>query len=457
MPNWLMVGYGSTGRAFCRWALAQQATVTVVDEDASVELTSHPKLSPVLGANIQQYFEQFESKQARPFDTVVVSPGVPWLDVFNRLRNQGWDIVGDVEFCTRQIQATWIGITGTNGKSTVTTLVGRMMEKIFRPVFVGGNLGRPLMEALPQADAVSAYENGYGVLELSSFQLEASFTLKPKVAAILNLSDDHLDRHPTFQAYVAAKQRIFMHQDSSDIAVVPSDAEHPSISLSKLAKVGEARVRTFGKGGDTKLDHGHIIDAEAGLRFDCQRLKVKGYFNQLNACAAASIALSAGCKVGAVEQALEAFEGLPHRLQWIRTLDGVTFIDDSKATNVGAAVASVESCRDGFDKIVLIAGGRDKGGSYGPLIEAMIRSGRAVVLIGEAAPLIRKAIESAVKEGQGEVRHETASDMTDAVHKARRLASTKDCVLLAPACSSFDMFRSYAHRGDAFQEAVRAL
>ena len=346
------------------------------------------------------------------------------------------------------LRGTLVGITGSNGKSTVTTLVGqialRAHERGGRPAFVGGNLGDALTLAV---GTEAASERGVVVAELSSFQLEDATALRCHVAACLNVTDDHLDRHGTFARYAAAKGRIFRMQAPGDFAVVPAGDE---LCLS-LAKAGPASIRTFGAGGDVSVEAGVLRDRESDLSFPISALRIRGLHNQANACAAALCARLAGLPRSAIEDVLASFAGLPHRMVLARELDGVAYYDDSKATNVGAAVAALEGLADLRGKVVLIAGGVDKGGSYAPLRERMDRLGRAVVLLGQAAPLVRRAMEGSALELR------EAASMDEAVEVARSLARPGDAVLLAPACASFDMFTGYAHRGDEFQRAVGAL
>jgi UDP-N-acetylmuramoylalanine--D-glutamate ligase len=378
-------------------------------------------------------------------DAIVVSPGVPNLPALQAAEAAGVPIVSEVELAASFLRGTLIGITGTNGKSTVTTLVGEMCRNSGRPTFVGGNLGTPLVFAV---GTPAAAPGGYLVVELSSFQLERAARLHVDAASLLNVSDDHLDRYPSPAAYADAKANIFRNQTERDAAVVPSG----DATCEALARRGNGTVYRFGGDhGDVCIRGDALLDRQSGLSVATPRIGIAGKHNLDNACAAALLARQSGVAPAHIEQALISFRGLPHRMQHVRTLDRVDYYDDSKGTNVGAAVAAIDGLSDRDGKIVLIAGGRDKGGAYGPLAARMRNHGRGVVLLGEAAPLIRAALS-----GSG-VAVEQADDMPSAVLRARGLARPGDAVLLSPACSSFDMFRSYAHRGEVFQTAVMDL
>jgi len=363
-------------------------------------------------------------------DRIVLSPGVPPLPALDAADAAGVPIASEVELACWFVEGDVLAITGTNGKSTVTSLVGQMAECDPRPSFVGGNLGTPLVDVV---GTEAAKAGGLVVVELSSFQLERVDRFRPKVAAILNLSEDHLDRYESYAEYVAAKGRIFSGQKGEDHAVVPAGDE----VCASLARAGAARIHTFGAGGE--LD---VMD----LGIAPQHMLLRGSHNVSNACAAALIAKLAGIDPRHVTEVLGTFPGLPHRMQHVRERGGVRYYDDSKATNVGAAVAALEGLSEGEGQVVWIVGGKDKGGSYAPLVPAMERV-RAVVTLGEAAPRIEEEL------GRGE----RASTLEEAVALAAERAVSGDSVLLAPACSSYDMFSSYVERGEVFQAVVQAL
>jgi UDP-N-acetylmuramoylalanine--D-glutamate ligase len=439
----LVVGLGKSGVAAARLLLARGAQVVANDQRSEAELDASALELRALGAELA--LGGHDPALFTSVDRIVLSPGVPHLPALAAADRAGVPIHSEIELASWFVRGTLIGITGTNGKSTVTTLVGEMCRRSGRPTFVGGNLGAPLTEVVGTA---AAEPGGYAVVELSSFQLERVDRLHVQVAALLNVTEDHLDRYPSFEAYAEAKAAIFRNQTPGDAAVVPSG----DAFCESLTHGGRARVFHFGgKDGAVRVVAGAVVDPQNGLSVPLSQLALFGRHNHDNACAAALLARLAGVPTEAIEVALREFRGLPHRMQHVRTLDGVDYYDDSKATNVGATVAALDGLSERDGRVVLIAGGRDKGGAYEPLAERLRDRARAVVLIGEAAPLIADALHAA------SFPRETARDMEHAVERARALALAGDAVLLAPACSSFDMFRSYAHRGDVFQQAVLRL
>jgi UDP-N-acetylmuramoylalanine--D-glutamate ligase len=373
-------------------------------------------------------------------DLIVVSPGVPPIEAVTEAEKSGVPVVSEVELASWFIEAPYLAVTGTNGKSTVTALCGEMMKASGVETFVGGNLGVPLSEAI---DSPATRANGAIVIELSSYQLERTYTLRRKVAVLINLTPDHLDRYPSMAEYGAAKQRIFMNQSKSDFAVVPGT---DAVVLA-MARASAATVNTWGApDSDIRVVGDSIVDPK-GEKFVLSGLKIRGAHNVENAMAALLASRLFGANARAMRQALFAFEGLPHRMQFVAEDDGIVFLNDSKATNVGAAVKALEGC----DRtVVLIAGGRHKGGSYAPLRPLLRQKGRAMVLVGEATDVMKKELGDVVP-------WRTADDMFDAVRIARNLARRGDAVLLAPACSSLDMFENYEERGKVFSAAVRAM
>jgi UDP-N-acetylmuramoylalanine--D-glutamate ligase len=439
----LVVGLGRSGVAAARLLLDQGARVVGNDLRSLDALSPEARALKDRGATLE--LGQHDPQLFRRVDRIVVSPGVPPLPALEAAESGGVPIVSEISLAASFVESTLIGITGTNGKSTVTELVGAMCRASGKPTFVGGNLGVPLSEAVG-TDA--AKPGSYAVVELSSFQLERVPGLRVHAAALLNVTDDHLDRYPSIDAYAAAKGEIFRHQQPQDVAVVPAgDAR-----CEALARIGRGQLLRFGGlDGDARVERDMIVDSVSGLSFSAAELGIAGKHNLDNACAAVLLARAVGVSNDAIAGALRAFRGLPHRMQRVRTLDGVDYFDDSKATNVGATVAALEGLSDRQGRVVLIAGGKDKGGSYEPVAAAMKRVGRAVVTIGEAAPLIERALRGASYP------IEYTATLEEAVERARVLAQPGDAVLLAPACASFDMFRSYAHRGDVFVRAVNAL
>ncbi len=443
----LVVGLGASGRAAARLLAAKGARVMgndarlVPDDVADLE---------ALG--VELHLGEHDERLFTSVDHIVVSPGVPSLPALEDAARAGVPIASEIEMASWFIEGTVIGVTGTNGKSTVTSLVGAMARKTGRPTFVGGNLGRPLTDVV---GTEAAGPHGLVVVELSSFQLERVDSFRAHVAVLLNVTEDHLDRYATFAEYAAAKGRIFAGQHADDHAIVPAD----DALCRSLAGVGAAKVHTFGPGGGVGIDAAgetdagggpYLCDRRSGLVLAVDAIRMRGGHNLTNACAATLAARLVGVSPEHIAEVLRTFPGLPHRMEHVCDLGGVAYFDDSKATNVGACVAALRGFEEGAGKVVLLAGGKDKGGSYEPLLEPLARVGRAVVTLGQAAPLVEAALGDAIP-------WQRATDMEDAVARARQLARSGDSVVLAPACSSFDSYHSYAERGEAFKRAVKAL
>ncbi len=438
-----VVGLGESGLAAARLLKARGALVTINDARTAEALGTRAEEARALGVTLALGGHDAAALQQN--DLVVVSPGVPTLPALIAIEAAGVPLVSEIELASWFVESRIVGITGTNGKSTVTTLVGAMCEASGRATFVGGNLGTPLVEVVGTA---AAGPDGLLVVELSSFQLERVKRFRAHVGVILNVTDDHLDRYATFADYAAAKGRLFAGQERDDAAVAPSGDE----LCTSMARVSAGKLVTFGgRDGSVRRDGSQLRDFESGLCVPVAELGIQGEHNVDNACAAALAARLIGVESRHIEAVLRAFAGLPHRMQRLQTVKEIAFFDDSKATNVGATVAAVLGLGRQGVRVVLIAGGKDKGGSYAPMREVMQQHGRALVLIGEATELVEREFE-----GAG-LPCERATDMADAVRRAHVLARAGDAVLLAPACASFDMFRSYAHRGDVFQAAVTDL
>lgn len=370
-------------------------------------------------------------------DLIVVSPGVPALAELTRAQAEGVEVIAEIELAARYLHAPTVAIGGTNGKSTVTTLTALMLERAGKKTFSGGNLGTPFSCAVGGAwDCL--------VVEVSSFQLERVIQFKPKVSVLLNVTEDHLDRYPSFLAYAEAKGNAFVNQDHEDFAVVPFGDE----LCERQARRGQGHVLRFGDAGDYRTVGRSVIEASTGEEFSLEGTRLHGGHNLRNAAACIAAARALGASPAAVRQALAEFEPLAHRMAYVAEHRGVRFYDDSKGTNVGASVVALLGLAEA--RGVLIAGGRDKQGSYEPLVDALRAKGRALVVIGEAAEAIAAA-------AHGVLPIERATTMREAVNKAMHLAEPGDAVLLSPACASFDMFRSYSERGDRFVEAVRSL
>jgi UDP-N-acetylmuramoylalanine--D-glutamate ligase len=379
-------------------------------------------------------------------DLVVLSPGVaPDQPAVKAARERGVPVIGEIELAFRWLQGRVIAITGTKGKSTTTALTGRMLEAAGFRVTVGGNIGAPLSAQVP----VSTPETLH-VVEASSFQLEQIDTFHPWIAVMLNFSPDHLDRHPTVESYAAAKGRIFENQTSSDWAVI--NADDPIVL--ELARKGRAAHRLFSRA--RQLDEGTVVAdhwiVERRRGEDSQLVPIAaihllGPHLVADVMAAATVGAIAGATPAAMTAAVESFRGLEHAMELVAEVDGVRFVNDSKATNVESALRSIESFDSG---LVPILGGRFKGGDLRLLREPLAQRAKAVVAIGEAQPLVRGALEGAVDVYD-------AASLAAAVDRAFALARPNGVVLLAPACSSFDMFVDYADRGRRFKQEVERI
>ena len=379
-------------------------------------------------------------------DLIVTSPGIaPDQPVIAGARQRGVPVIGELELASRWLRGRMIAITGTKGKSTTTELSGRILEAAGFKVTVGGNIGAPLSAQVDESTPDTLH-----VVEASSFQLEQIETFHPWIAVMLNFSPDHLDRHPTVDAYGAAKARVFENQEPNDWKVI--NADDPAVL--DLARNGRAHTRLFSMrspiASGTAIEAGWIVDRAKDkttklVPLDAVHLLGPHLVNDV--MAAATVGAIAGAAPAAMTAAVDSFEGLEHAMELVAEIRGVRFVNDSKATNVDAALHSIESFESG---LVPIIGGRFKGGDLRLLREPLKQRARAVVAIGEAAPLVKDALAGAV-----DVRE--AKTFEEAVKEAFALAKPGGVVLLAPACSSFDMFSHYAERGRKFKEEVRRL
>lgn len=439
----LVMGLARSGLAAARLCAAHGAEVVATDRREASELDT----ALLAGTGVKLELGGHDPAAFEAADLVVVSPGVPLsAPEIQRALAAGVPVIGEVELAASfLVGLPVVGITGTNGKSTTTALVGRILEAAGLRPFVGGNIGRALSEA-----ALASERPGALVLELSSFQLETIRHLHPQVALLLNLTPDHLDRHGDLAGYGAAKRRIFMNQTPRDVAVV--NADDPEVSA--LADGLAADVRRFSIRGPVDggcgVEDGHLVLATGGgpvrLRVDSPSLR--GPHNLANAAAAALAAQALGVPPAVVQSALDGFKGLPHRLERLRVRGGVEWINDSKATNLESAATALRA----FDgQVIWIAGGRGKGASYAPLAELVRGRVKALLGIGEDGPALVDALgaETPVAEDVG--------TLEAAVARAAALAAAGDVVLLSPACASYDQFRDYEHRGAELRRLVEAL
>jgi UDP-N-acetylmuramoylalanine--D-glutamate ligase len=436
--NAVIVGMGRTGLSVARHLLRSGFRLAITDSRESP-----PELAGVqaLGSAVVTRTGGFDARLLERADIVVTSPGVPLDDpFFSQARSRGLDIVGDIELFARAADAPVVGITGTNGKSTVTTLLGRMAERAGVRVRVGGNLGQPALDLLDRGPT-DLY-----VLELSSFQLDTTHSLKLKAAVVLNVSADHLDRYATLRHYADSKARIYA---GSETAVV--NADDPEVL--RMPRAG-SRVVSFGL--DSSADFTLVTPPSDGTPWLARRgspllplaaLKISGRHNAANALATLALGDALRLPLQPMLEELRDFTGLPHRAQWVGEVNRVRYINDSKGTNVGATLAAVA----GFSEpLVVIAGGDGKGQDFSPLANAFRGKVRTTVLLGRDAGLIETALA-------GVCHTVRVATMEEAVRTAARFAQPGDSVLLSPACSSLDMFRDYAHRGSVFAAAVKEL
>jgi UDP-N-acetylmuramoylalanine--D-glutamate ligase len=434
----IVVGLGRTGLSCARYLQARGSSFAVTDSRVN------PPGADALGQlapGVEHRFGAFDHQLLDGATQIVASPGVSLEEPFlQAAAARGLPILGDIELFALEARAPIAAVTGTNGKSTVTTLVARMAEAAGKRVLAGGNLGRPALELLDEP-APDLY-----VLELSSFQLDTTHSLRTAAATVLNVTPDHMDRYATVEAYAASKARIF---ERCEAAVVNLD----DVAVRLMPAQGARRIG-FSLLADPDADY-YVLRQGDDFALMKQRerlvsmseLKITGLHNAANALAALAMGEALGLSRERCVQALREFPGLPHRSQWVADVDGVRYIDDSKGTNVGATLAAVEGMTV---PLVLIAGGQGKGQSFAPLARAFRGKVRHVVLLGQDAGQIASVLE-------GVCSTERAQDMDDAVRRAAAAARAGETVLLSPACASLDMFRDYAHRGDVFAAAVRGL
>ncbi len=449
----LVLGLGETGLSMARFLARRGAWLRVADtRDAPPALDALCRAMP----DAEVALGPFAPRLLDGIDMVAISPGIPLADpVPQAAAARGIEIAGDIELFARALPAGGkvLAITGTNGKTTVTALTGAMLRAGGLDAEVAGNISPAALDALMTREDERSTPDAW-VLELSSFQLESTSSLRPLAGAMLNLTEDHLDRYPDMAAYAAAKARIF----AGDGMQVLNRED----AYSRAMAIAGRRVVTFGLDtapgnddfglvkvrGDWWLARGTTPLLAVG------EMRLEGLHNAANALAAMALARAAGVPCAAMLDTLRTFRGLPHRVERVATRDGVAYYDDSKGTNVGSTVAALggfaKQHAGGDARVVLIAGGDGKQQDFAPLAPACAAAARAVVLIGRDAPQIEAAVGSAVP-----VAH--ATSMQDAVARAAALARPGDAVLLSPACASFDMFRNYKHRGEMFRAAVEGL
>ena len=438
--NVMVLGLARTGVATARFLAHQGAVVLVSDLRPAADLQA--ELNALAGLPIQYHLGGLDLNWLGGVDMVVPSPGVPMNNLLlHEAGRRGIEILSEIELAYCSLSLPLIAITGTNGKSTTTTLIGEILKANGTKTFVGGNLGVPLI-------GCGADNWDWGVVEVSSFQLEWVKRFRPRIAVLLNISEDHLDRYSDIAAYTDAKQRIFAAQDEEDIAILNRD--DPRVwpmrqqLRSQVVSIGFSEVR---KGVFAERDAIVWRDGQGEEKFSLTAVKIKGVHNLENMMAAIAATKALGVTHEVIQKILDTFPGLEHRLEFVRERNGVRYFNDSKGTNVGAVEKSLASFSE---PVILIAGGIDKGGDYGPLQNCIRQRVRRLVLFGAAKDIIAEALGHLTETV-------VLTDLAAAVADAAAHAQPGDVVLLSPACSSFDMFRNYAERGQAFKSLVCAL
>jgi UDP-N-acetylmuramoylalanine--D-glutamate ligase len=457
---YLVAGLGKTGVSVARYLQRKNKSFIAFDtRSQSSGLKAFTQEFP----SIPVYTQQIPDEILNQLTDIIASPGLSLDTPFlTKALQKGIAVYGDIECLAREIQAPVIAITGTNGKSTVTTLVGEMAKAAGYKVAVAGNIGTPVLDMLDDEHQYDLW-----VLELSSFQLDLTYSLAPIAATILNVTPDHLDRHHTMEAYIQAKQRVY-HQaqvgvyNRDDAFTIPSkttiDAPFGLCEYTAELSRAEMTCISFGMNAPEKNNWGLITQKDKiylakgnTCILPVESVLIKGVHNWLNALVASALADVAGIPLQSICSVLSSFTGLAHRCQWIRTLDDADWINDSKGTNIGATISAINGIGGSMHgKIVLIAGGQGKGADFSELTQSVAEYVRFIVLIGEDAHKIEASLAQVVPM-------ERADSLEDAVRVAKSQAKAGDVVLLSPACASLDMFVDFNHRGEAFVSLVNGL
>ncbi len=439
----LVVGLAKTGLAAARFLSNRGVRVVGTDIRARRELErDFPDLKDL---DIELHLGGSDGGVFLRADLIILSPGVPpFIEPLRRAEERRIPIISEIELASWFVTTPIIAVTGTNGKTTTTLLIGEMLQRAGIRVFVGGNVGNPLINLVADDEITDT-----AIVELSSFQLERIERFRPAIAVLLNITEDHLDRYATFEQYTEAKSRLFMNQKISDVSVL--NAADPTVE--RAASSCRARKIYFNitrKEMEGALLDGHhiLLRVKEGEEiYDLRKSRLMGTHNIENMMAAVVTARLCECPRDLVQQSLETFNGLPHRLEFVREVKGIRFFNDSKGTNVGAVAKSLETFTG---PVILIAGGKDKGGDFNPLTKPIRERVKHLILIGEAR-------ERMVRQLKGAAPITLADSLDGAVKRAYDLAAPRDTVLLSPACSSFDMFRDYIERGDTFRALVSEL
>jgi UDP-N-acetylmuramoylalanine--D-glutamate ligase len=444
----LVVGLGKSGVASALFLKARGARVTVSDTKSGDELRN--EIPALLDHGITVETGGHGERTFREQDLIVVSPGVPVdAPLLQQARSLGEVVIGEIELASRFLPGPIVAITGSNGKTTTTTLTGEILTAGGLQTLVGGNIGTPAISLAERAKPETVI-----VLEVSSFQLETIQTFRPRIAVVLNVTPDHLDRHRTLETYVNAKARIFETQGRDDFALLNAD----DAICAGMASRTQAQVFWFSRRKEVErgswVHDGNILFRDGTQQYEIMQVAevpLKGAHNLENVLAAVCAGALMGCSAGKIRQAVRDFKAVEHRLEFVATIRGVDYYNDSKATNVDATIKALESFPG---SIHLILGGKDKGSDYSLLSDLLRQRVKRVYTIGAAAEKIESQIVSQ-RQGGPELVH--AETLENAVRKANAVAQRGDVVLLAPACASFDQFKSYEHRGRTFKEVVRGL
>ena len=440
----LVVGGGKSGMAACHYLLSKGCQVILADNKSQEVLLKDKEIAAFVKQGGQLISGNVIPEKVT-WELTIVSPGVPLhIPILNMTRAAGVKIIGEIELAYSITDTPFIGVTGTNGKTTTTSMIGHILKECGVSVLVGGNIGKPLV------DSVTDFHGDYIVAELSSFQLESCVTFSPRVAVYLNLTPDHLDRHGDMDGYAAAKEKIFAQQKKDDFAVLNLDDEYIKRAAEHIC------ARKFWFSLHLKPENGiyfdegvlhYMVDGQEKFSFRTEKIFIKGMHNVQNAMAAFLAAAVIGLDPQQIAQAIYSFKGVAHRLEFVTERDGVLFINDSKGTNPASTVQAIYA----YDQpMVLLLGGRNKGSDFSELMELIKKRVKQCIIYGEAAGEIKRAADEV-----GYTSYIMANDFADAVALAKNNASSGDVVMLSPACASWDSFDNFEQRGDKFKELVK--
>jgi UDP-N-acetylmuramoylalanine--D-glutamate ligase len=439
----LVVGMARTGIAAAKFLKEKGSLVTTTEVKPKEEMKE--AVESLRGMNVSEEWGGHQTEAFLKQDLIVVSPGVDLnIEPVQKAIQHGVRVISEIELACRFIHVPIIAVTGTNGKTTTTLLIGEMLREDGKKVGVGGNVGEPLILF---ADGKDQWE--VLVVEISSFQLEAIEDFHPRISVLLNITEDHLDRYPSYGDYIEAKVRIFANQNSGDLAILNRD-DPIVMQFGEKVKAKKVLFSLKEKPGEGAFSNGQTISLRLGKKgeeYSLAKTPLKGIHNVENMMASLTAARIFGCSKKSIQTVLDRFKGLEHRLEFVREIEGVRFYNDSKGTNVGSVVKSLLSFPE---PVILIAGGKDKNGDLSPLKELIQKRVKHLILIGEAKERMNRELGKLTDTVM-------AKTMEEAVLLAHQKAKAGEVVLLSPACSSFDMFKDYKERGMVFKEAVNKL